>query len=169
MTRPLALFEDAAKGVPAPDALDTAGRRGFAARIGVAAEVMRDPALLVVSGAGVAQGDAGRPGRLVEQLTTTRRAFASDTGVNGGQPYLGPVADFARRIVETQGSRAESAFRLDEGQSVALRAIESRYDESSGVNVDREMANLVQLQTAYAANARVISAVRDLMDTLLRL
>lgn len=169
VTRPFALFEDAAKGRPAPDSLDVAGRRGFAARIGVAAEVVRNPALLVVSGAGVAQGDSGRPSRLVEQLTKSARAFGPDTGINGGQPYLAPVTDFARRIVEAQGSRAESAFRLDEGQTVALRAVESRYDESSAVNVDRELANLVQLQTAYAANARVISAVRDLMDTLLRL
>jgi flagellar hook-associated protein 1 FlgK len=33
--------------------------------------------------------------------------------------------------------------------------------------VDQEMANLINLQTAYAANARVMSAVKDMIDRLM--
>ena len=72
-------------------------------------------------------------------------------------------------MVEAQGANAEHAERLDEGQSVALAAIESRFAEESGVNIDQEMAQLVQLQTAYGANARVMTAVRDMMDLLMRI
>jgi flagellar hook-associated protein FlgK len=31
------------------------------------------------------------------------------------------------------------------------------------------MANLLKLQTAYAANARVLSTVRDMLDSLFKL
>jgi flagellar hook-associated protein 1 len=79
------------------------------------------------------------------------------------------VADFARRIIEAQGASAEAAARLHSGQSVALAAIESRFSETGAVNIDQEMAHLVQLQTAYGANARVMSAVREMLDLLMRM
>ena len=79
------------------------------------------------------------------------------------------MTGFARRIVEHQGAGAQSAARLNEGQSVALAAIESRFGETSGVNIDQEMAQLVTLQMAYGANARVMTAVRDMMDMLMRM
>ena len=31
------------------------------------------------------------------------------------------------------------------------------------------MANLLQLQNAYAANARVLSTVKDMLDTLMKM
>ncbi len=31
------------------------------------------------------------------------------------------------------------------------------------------MSRLIQLQTAYSANARVLTAARDMLDTLLRI
>ena len=40
---------------------------------------------------------------------------------------------------------------------------------TSGVNIDQEMANLISLQTAYGANARVMTAVRDMIDTLMKM
>lgn len=36
----------------------------------------------------------------------------------------------------------------------------------NGVNVDNEMAQLVQLQNAYSANARIITAVQQMFTTL---
>jgi flagellar hook-associated protein 1 FlgK len=40
--------------------------------------------------------------------------------------------------------------------------------QREGVDVDREMADLLQLQNAYAANARVLAAVQEMWDALLR-
>ena len=51
----------------------------------------------------------------------------------------------------------------------ALATVEERYAAKSGVNIDQELAQLVQLQTAYSANARVITAVKEMMDLLLRI
>jgi flagellar hook-associated protein 1 FlgK len=51
---------------------------------------------------------------------------------------------------------------------VALAAVQSRFQETSQVNVDQEMSTLIELQTAYAANARIISTVKEMMDVLMR-
>ena len=58
---------------------------------------------------------------------------------------------------------------MDDGQKVVLSSIEGRFAETSGVNVDEELANLVQLQTAYARQCPLIAAARDMMDMLLRM
>jgi flagellar hook-associated protein 1 len=142
---------------------------GFAQRIAINPAVLSQPSHLVVSGPGVLQGDPARPAFLLDALTNAQRGFSGATGIGGGAPFSSSVDEFARRIVEAQGANAELAQRLDEGQQVALSAIESRFADQSGVNIDQEMALLVQLQTAYGANARVMTAVRDMLDMLMRI
>jgi flagellar hook-associated protein 1 FlgK len=66
-----------------------------------------------------------------------------------------------------QGEAAANAASLAQGQEVVVNALKQRMAESSGVNVDQEMAQLISLQSAYGANARVISAVKDMIDMLL--
>lgn len=146
---------------------------GFAQRMIVNSNVVADRSLLVRMDTGVPgtpQGDTTRPQFLVDALTQNSRTFAPQAGVGGvAAPFNASVAEFGRRIVSTQGANAESAQRLNEGQMIALSAIESRFADVSGVNIDQEMALLVQLQTAYGANARVMTAVRDMMDMLMRI
>ena len=79
------------------------------------------------------------------------------------------MADFALRVIDAQGANAASSQSLDEGQQIALSTARSRFAGESGVKIDEEMANLIQLQTAYGANARVLTAARDMLDTLLRI
>jgi flagellar hook-associated protein 1 len=146
---------------------------GFAQRISVNASVIADRSLLVRMDTGVPgtpQGDPTRPAFLLEALTQSSRSFAPQAGVGGSAaPFGSSVTEFGRRVVETQGANAEASQRLNEGQTIALAAIESRFADVSGVNIDQEMALLVQLQTAYGANARVMTAVRDMMDMLMRI
>jgi flagellar hook-associated protein 1 FlgK len=40
---------------------------------------------------------------------------------------------------------------------------------TSAVNMDQELARLIQLQSAYSANARVLSTARDMLDALMRI
>ena len=50
-----------------------------------------------------------------------------------------------------------------------FNSLQQRFNEQSGVNIDQEMANLLTLQNAYAANARVLSTVKDMFDTLMKM
>ncbi|GGK19408.1 flagellar hook-associated protein FlgK [Salinarimonas ramus] len=162
-TGPFAFFTDAGNapftGVGTPDPIT-----GFAQRIQVNGTVRNDPSLLVN---GLA-GDATRPAAMRDGLARAQ-TIASDAGLSGASPFRADLSSAVRRTIEVQGAAAASASRLDEGQRVALAAVEGRFANVSGVNVDEEMAQLVQLQTAYGANARVMSAVREMMDVLMRI
>ncbi len=142
---------------------------GFAQRIAVNPALAADPSRLVVYGPGIPAGDPARPTALLDKLSNTILTFSPATGVGGMAQFNGTVAAFARRTIETQGAAAEAAASLDAGQQVALSTVQGRYSEESGVNIDQEMAQLVQLQTAYSANARIITAAKEMMDMLLRI
>lgn len=60
-------------------------------------------------------------------------------------------------------SAASSAVETTKQLSDGLQA---RFNRQSRVDVDSEMASLIQLQNAYAANARVMSTAQTMWDTL---
>ncbi|MEM9127411.1 MAG: flagellar basal body rod C-terminal domain-containing protein, partial [Pseudomonadota bacterium] len=45
----------------------------------------------------------------------------------------------------------------------------AQVEAEQGVDTDQELQRLIQIEQAYAANARLISVVDELMETLLRL
>ena len=69
------------------------------------------------------------------------------------------MAGFATSLSAVR-SESDAATALDEG---ARR----RRDAMSGVDLDRETADLIRLQQAYEASARVIQVARDTMQTIL--
>ncbi|KQP07234.1 flagellar biosynthesis protein FlgK [Methylobacterium sp. Leaf99] len=143
---------------------------GFAQRIALNPAIKADTSALVLSSPTTQSGDATRPQRLLAGLTTNTHTFSSASGIGGVRaPFTTNVADFALRIIDAQGANAASSLSLDEGQQIALATAQSRFAGESGVKIDEEMANLIQLQTAYGANARVLTAARDMLDTLLRI
>jgi flagellar hook-associated protein 1 len=148
--------------------------RGFAGRIGVNGAVVSDNSRLVVydttPGSVTPQGDNTRPKLLLDQLTNATRGFSVASGIGGSTRGINTsVAAFARRVVEDQGAKATNAINTDKGQQVVLNTVQAKFSEVSGVTIDQEMADLVQIQNAYAANARVVSAVSELFDNLLRI
>ncbi len=143
---------------------------GFAQRISVNPAVATNTANLVNVTATTQPADATRPAYLYDALTSATRTFSASSGIGGiSAPYTASVQDFTQRIIDAQGAGAATAQNLDEGQSIALATAQSRVSATSGVSIDEEMSKLVQLQTAYSANARVLTAARDLLDTLLRI
>lgn len=114
------------------------------------------------------QGDTTRPKFLRDAFEFSSRLFGADTGVGGRMsPYEGSISGFARQIVEMQGRNAEMASRVAEGQEIVLTSLKDRFSQKSGVNLDQEMSSLVSLQTAYAANARVMSVIQEMFDLLM--
>ena len=167
----LPLFVDAAAGGGVYTGSYENGSQavGFAGRIGINQALIADRSKLVTFDTTTAQGDATRPKLMLERLTQSQRAFTNRTGLDGSTATTNStVSNFVQRVVSSQGQAVATAQRLDEGQQVALAAIQSRFQETSQVNVDQEMATLIELQTAYAANARIISTVKEMMDVLMR-
>jgi flagellar hook-associated protein 1 FlgK len=143
---------------------------GFAGRISVNSALLADSSKLVAFASGTAVGDSTRPDFLFNQLTSGTLQFSPDTGVGtAGIPYSGSISTFLRQVISQQGEAASAASNLKDGQDVVLNSLQQRFNDGSSVNVDQEMATLLTLQNAYAANARVLSAVKDMFDTLIKM
>jgi flagellar hook-associated protein 1 FlgK len=142
---------------------------GLASRITVNKDLVADPSKLVAYQAGTAAGDSTRPDFLFQKLAVQSQQFSPNTGIGSANaPFSGSLTTFLRQIISQQGDAASAASNLQQGQDVVLNALQQRFNESSSVNVDQEMANLLTLQNSYAANARVLSTVRDMLDILLK-
>ena len=132
--------------------------------------LLGDPSKLTIFGAGTAVGDPTRPNQIYDRLTKASFAFSTQTGFgSAATPYSGNIQDYLRQVLSAQGQAASNASNLAQGQDVVVNALKQRVTDTSGVNIDQELASLISLQTAYGANARVLSAVRDLIDTLLKI
>jgi flagellar hook-associated protein 1 len=143
---------------------------GFSARIAVNAALAADPSGLVSYQAGTAAGDSTRPDFIYRQLTGTSLLFSPNTGIGtAAAPFSGSLNTFLRQVISQQGEAATSANSLKQGQDIVLSTLQQRFNDSSGVNVDQEMANLLTLQNSYAANARVMSTVKAMLDTLMQI
>ncbi len=186
----LRLFVDGSGVVPDPTLpYATGGFIGFAGNMAVNAAVRATPALardgthaVVGFTPNPATGPAAFPTLLaaidsfafgVEQSTGVPHPGFANTGL-GPDGTLSSALSGLRRL-EDQTAAVVATHGADRAGATAALAtatslqslLETRMNERSGVDVDEEMATLVSLQTAYAANARIISAVQTMYDTLL--
>ena len=144
-------------------------RRGFASRITVNEAVIANNALLVQFEAGGTLGDADRAEYLLDRLNGMRFANYDPTGRPTAYKLSGTVGDLITQTINHQGNVAASALDEAETQRIVMDTVIERMDVEYGVDVDEEMARLMELQNAYAANARVLATIQELLDQLLRI
>lgn len=166
----LSLFTDQG-GVDFTNSLDgTPQKVGFAGRITVNAAIVSDNSLLVKYSTTASLGESDRPDFLLSQLEelsfTSNSVSSSDSG---SFRLRGSVEDMVSQLLNFQGSSIESAYAVTENEMQGLESVELRMEDEYGVNIDEEMARLMELQTAYAASARVVSVVQELIDALMRI
>lgn len=147
---------------------------GFAQRIAVNTNLAGDTAALSAAASSTSASNTTASGTRAQQLyaalTSTQQTFSSSSGIGGiSAPYHATVAGFAQDIIAAQGAASTNAATLDTTQQTALATAQSRFAAGAGVNIDQEMSNLIALQTAYGANARVLTAARDMLNQLLQI
>jgi flagellar hook-associated protein 1 FlgK len=193
----LALFTDAAGAVPdVTQPYAASAMLGFAGVIRVNAAVAANPALLRdgthdVSGnpLGAANFTRNPPGGPASFTTLLDRVldFAFGTEAQAGTPWpaiptsgLGPdgllsspfgapatIEGYAGLVTAAHtADRAAASAGLETARTL-VQGLEARFAQRSGVDVDAEMAAMVTLQNAYAANARIMSTVQAMWDALL--
>ncbi|MGV8996831.1 MAG: flagellar hook-associated protein FlgK [Parvibaculaceae bacterium] len=143
---------------------------GFAGRITVNNAIVADDTSLVIYSTTPKTliGDDTRPNDLIARLSDSTRTYSASTGIGStSTPFNGSVDSFARRIVSVQAAQSQNATDNATSQKMVSDALQGKYDSETGVNIDTEMSNLIVFQNAYAANARVISTVKELFDVLL--
>ena len=152
-------------------AITAAGQQsvGLAARIRVNSQIIGDPAKLVQYNATTPSGDTKRPDFLYQQLTAGKSLYSPSTGFGTSTlPFQATLSNFSQQIASAQGQAADTAKQIADGQDVVLSTLQQKFNSQSGVNIDEEMAHLLSLQNSYAANARVMSTVKQMFDTLMQ-
>ncbi len=77
------------------------------------------------------------------------------------------IGDVYGQIVADVGNRTAQAAVNRDAQESLLNGAVARREQVSGVNLDEEAADILRLQQAYQASARVISTANSLFDTLM--
>ena len=171
----LALFVDGTNNALFTGSFDSGSQlTGFAQRIAVNTKLSGDTAALTAPSTATSSGNASASGtraqKLFDLLTSTPQTFSSSSGIGGvSAPYSATVVGFAQDIIASQGAASANATALDDTQQTALSTAQGRFAAGAGVNIDQEMSNLIALQTAYGANARVLTAARDMLNQLLQI
>ncbi len=147
----------------------TSEMQGYAGRITVNSALVANPGDLVTYAANTQSGDPTRPSFLASQLTTANFSYSPQTGIGtAAQPYSGTLTNFIGQVLSTQGAAASAAQNLSQSQDVVVSTLQQSFNSASGVNVDTELANLLTLQSAYSANARVLTTINQMYTTLLQ-
>ncbi|WP_334195222.1 flagellar hook-associated protein FlgK [Pararhodobacter sp.] len=158
------LFTDA--GV----AFDPLNETGLASRLALnaAADPAQGGALFRLrDGLGTASEGATGDGTLLNALhaaLTGVRALSSTGFAAGTRSFATLTGDILSDVSSSRLS-AQSERSFASSKLTALTDLEAQ----NGIDTDQEMQQLLVIEKNYAANAKVIQAVADMIDTLLRL
>ncbi|HYF93937.1 MAG TPA: flagellar hook-associated protein FlgK [Symbiobacteriaceae bacterium] len=130
------------------------------------ADITLNPAL-TASNLGVAGDAAGLPSdgdnaRLIAQIAE-KPVFTSI--IIPGQTQA--PRTYYRNLIGWVGNHAQDAQLQFELSDAHVKAADQQRQSMFGVSIDEEVANLTMQQKAYAAAARVISIMDEMMDTLI--
>jgi flagellar hook-associated protein 1 len=143
---------------------------GLAGRISVNAALVTDPSKLVNYNAGLSASDPTRANYIYDRLMSASHDYNPSSGIGTTTlPYSGTLGSFMRQFISQQGNAASNASSLKQGQDVVLSSLQQRFNDASGVNIDQEMSHLLSLQNTYAANARVMTTVKTMLDQLMQM
>lgn len=167
----LPLFTDNGRVYSAAITANGSQQVGLAARISINTALLSDPSRTIISSISplTAAGDSARSDFVLSQLSTGTFRYSPQTGIGTtGAPFTGTLTNFAKQFIGQQGEAATAAKQLADGQDVVLNTLQNKMSATSGVNIDDEMAHLLALQNAYAANARVMSSIKQMYDMLIQ-
>ncbi len=169
----LSIFVDMRNGKEIfTDALEDGGQRvGFAGGIAINPDLLADGSLLIdyqTTPTPNTDNDPARAQYLLDALSSGTKYFDPDAGIGTStNPFEGSVLNYINQAVSYQGNQAADAKTYAESKETLTQNLAIRYEESYSVDLNAEMAFLVQLENAYSANARVMQTINDLMDELL--
>ena len=125
-----------------------------AADLAVGNAIVADPSRLATGRSGEA-GD----NEIATAIAALRDSLSGESGRS--------LQDLTLELVIGVAGERGTFQTLLEGQVTVVEGVAARLEEARGVNVDEELAYLLQYQRAFEANARVIQSVDQMLDTLI--
>lgn len=129
-----------------------------ARNIGVSQHLVDNPALLS-SGSSLNVLDSGD-----NSVALALASLRSTPVLSGGTESIG---DFFESTVVQLGIDAGANLDRRDVQNSVINDLDLRRQEVSGVNLDEEVTNMIQVQKAFDASARVITIADRMLETLL--
>lgn len=86
-----------------------------------------------------------------------------DKEMANGATLKGSYGDIVTKI----GISTEQAANMVSNQEAVMAQLTNRRESVSGVSIDEEVTNLIKFQRSFEANSRVISALSEMLDTLI--
>ncbi len=118
--------------------------------------------VLVAGAIGITTGD-NRTAQAISNKFNSEINFSPAGLLSGSRRTL---ADYGAQILALNASQARNAADLRSSREFLAENLANTVASASGVNLDEEMANLIILQNAYAASARVIDITSQMFDAL---
>lgn len=167
----LPLFVDGGnESTPFTDSFDTLPQRaGFASRITVNPALLSNSSYLSIFQIPANQAaDPSRASDLINRLdhTNLESSQNSNLGLAGSNV---PLSQLIKQTLQVQANEIRRVSSLNDTQQTVQAAVDARFSSMAGVQLDQELSDMTQLQNAYTANARVLSAVKDMFDVLMRI
>ena len=148
---------------------------GLASNIAVRSDIVSNPQLLArgeLSEATLTNGSTAvtvGDNTIVQRLANKfneRLSFAASGGIPQTTTTL---AGYGATILSTNASLAANIANDLSFRKIAYQEVLNKTQSASGVNVDEELANLILFQNAYAASARMVSVVSEVMKILVEM
>ena len=102
---------------------------------------------------------------LMQQLQYDKIAFTSQDGTQQSETISGYFRYIAGRV----SSQTESTQITLETKEAVYISVKQEYKAISEVSVDDELINLIKYQSGYSANAKMVSTIDEMLNTLLGL
>jgi flagellar hook-associated protein 1 len=183
----LDLFTDPVGNVPLGGGVPVQnGYIGFAGTIQVNPAVQADPSLVRDGTPNINAGNlAGYTGIIAAVLNNAlgsnpplnSNAIGLGPAGNLNAPYAGPTPPYASSstlqqlattMLAAQAQDSATTSTQTDTEQAVQTSLASKLSAQSGVNMDTEMSHMIQLQNAYGANAKIISAVQAMWSQLLQ-
>jgi flagellar hook-associated protein 1 FlgK len=129
-----------------------------ASDIAVNGDLLRDPALLQVSGVA---GEAGNNevAQAIHGINQRTHAALGNLSFSGKQAQT--IASFGQEVASAKAELAD--------QKTISQFVRNQRDSISGVSIDEEMTNLIMFQKAFQASAKLISTTDEMLATILEM
>lgn len=102
---------------------------------------------------------------LMQQLQYDKITFTSQDGTQQSETISGYFRYIAGRV----SSQTESTQITLETKEAVYISVKQEYKAISEVSVDDELINLIKYQSGYSANAKMVSTIDEMLNTLLGL
>ena len=101
---------------------------------------------------------------MMQQLQYDKITF---TDVYDREERQETISGYFRYIASKVASQTEGTQITQETKEAVYNSIKKEYKTISEVSIDDELVNLIKFQTGYSANAKMISAIDEMITTLL--